>query len=92
MKFKPTSMTVLRVMSGQVACFGWAGGTPRYFRVASAEAAAALPRGHEYLPADVTDTIVDALTEALVLDYQQHAHAMVDSPRGRVHDLERHRT
>ena len=38
------------------------------------------------LPPDVFEVVVAALAEALVLDYQQDADAMLNSPRGKDHD------
>ena len=43
--------------------------------------------GRVTLPKDIFDTVVDALAQALVLDYQQDTDRMVRSPRGRVHDV-----
>ena len=39
------------------------------------------------LPPDVFEVVVAALAEALVLDYQQDADAMVNSPRGKDHEF-----
>jgi len=41
------------------------------------------------IPADVLDVVVEALVDALVLDYQQDVDAMVNSPRGKDHDCYR---
>ena len=41
------------------------------------------------IAADVLDVVVEALVDALVLDYQQDVDAMVNSPRGKDHDCYR---
>ena len=38
------------------------------------------------LPGHVFDVVVEALADALVLDYQEDEGAMVNSPRGKDHE------
>ena len=47
------------------------------------------PEPEEPLPHDVFETLVNALADALVLDYQHDRDAMVDSPRRKGRDPEK---
>ena len=47
-----------------------------------------LPEQGAPLPHDVFETLVNALADALVLDYQHDRDAMVDSPRRKGRDAE----
>ena len=75
-----------------MAARGPAPAAPAAAEAAEKGASQARQAGTLTLPKDIFDTLVDALAEALVADYQQDTTRMVRSPPGKDHDIERRRS